>query len=356
MNRGILALTILLGTVMIVVPTILVSVQQRAVLSSGEKSREQPVPLKIEHDLDVPVYLTREKRIEKFPLEAYVRGVVAAEMPADFDREALKAQALAARTYIIDRALKGDIRDVEQKYGEQAKGAWVTDTVEHQVFYTDEKLKAHWGADYEKNSNKINEAVNETRGQVITYDGRPIYAAFFSTSNGKTENSEDYWQKAYPYLRSVDSPWDLKAPSYAYGPVTYPLDDFVQKLEQHTGKAIAVQTTSGPERWIQIAGRTAGDKVAVLKVGDQTFSGREVREALNLRSSDFSLSIQGEKIAITTRGYGHGVGMSQWGANLMAKEGKTAKDIVKHYYRGVEIQDYRQWFDQKSNSKQEKTG
>lgn len=349
MNRAILTTLIFLVIVMLAVPTILVTIQANiesdpAAKKSESKAKKQNVDLIIEEDAaHIPVYLTQEKRTVHVPLEAYVRGVVAAEMPADFNIEALKAQALAARTYIIDRVARQDFSDMERLYGESAKDAWVSDTVQHQVFYTDEQLKQNWGSAYREKSSRINEAVNETQAQVITYDGRPIYAAFFSTSNGKTENSEDYWQDAYPYLRSVDSSWDREAPAYEAEPAVFSLSQFTQTLEQHTGKRIAVPASAGQKDWIDIVSKTEGDNIAELKVGDQTFTGREIREALDLRSSDFSWKIEGDRISFSTRGYGHGVGMSQWGANLMAADGKTAEQIVTHYYQGVQVEDYHQW-------------
>lgn len=361
MNRAILATLVFLVIVIMAIPTILVSIQAASSTERDQTEEKRATTLQIEEDAaHIPVYLTKEKRIVKPSLEAYIRGVVAAEMPADFNKEALKAQALAARTYIIDRVARQDFSDMEQ-FGETAKGAWVSDTVQHQVYYTDEQLERHWGrglnkSDYIKKSNRINEAVNETKGQVITYEGRPIYAAFFSTSNGKTENSEDYWQDRYPYLRSVDSSWDKEAPSYEGEPVTLHLSEFSEKLEQSTGKPIAVTASAAnKDDWITIVSKTEGDNIAEIKIGDQTYTGREVREALDLRSSDFSWTVDGDHISFTTRGYGHGVGMSQWGANLMAEEGKTAQEIIEHYYQGVSVEDYYQWV-KETGKIQKKTG
>lgn len=353
----------LLVVAMLVVPAVLVSFQAKTPKDLQPQPQQQAkgrevkkaVPLQQGKDaIDVPVYLSREQRVIRVPLEAYIRGVVAAEMPADFNHEALKAQALAARTYIIDRIARHDFSDMERLYGADAAGAWVSDTVQHQVYYPDEALKANWGGAFQEKSSRINKAINDTRGQVITYAGRPIYAAFFSASNGRTENSEDYWQEKYPYLRSVDSSWDKQAPAYRADPVTMSLADFQSQLAQYTGKQFAIPVSAGNGEWLKVVRKTKGGKVAELTVGDETFTGREVREALNLRSSDFSWKIVGDRIAFTTRGYGHGVGMSQWGANYMAQEGKTAEQIVKHYYKGVKIEDYYQWVREKEQNKKRK--
>ncbi|MGA8944163.1 MAG: stage II sporulation protein D [Thermoactinomyces sp.] len=284
--------------------------------------------------LMVRVYLSEKKKTIELPLEKYIYGVVAAEMPADFHQEALKAQALAARTYIIDRLIRKDFSDLE-KWGDQAKKAHVTDTITHQVYKTDEELREVWGSKYTANRKKIEQAVMETAGQIITYEGKPIYAAFFSTSNGYTENSEDYFEQKYPYLRSVPSSWDRLSPKYLQEQ-TLSLSRLISRLEMETGQTISIPASAGG-KLIQVIARTEGKRVAKVKIGDRIFSGREVREALQLASTDFEAEVQGNRVKIKSRGYGHGVGMSQWGANLMAKEGKSVAEIVRHYYRGVKI-------------------
>lgn len=361
MNRPILTTIVILFTAMLAIPAILVTVQAKVEPDPTAKKKavhtaeREKVDLIIEENAaHIPVYLSEEERIVQLPLEAYVRGVVAAEMPADFHIEALKAQALAARTYIIDRVARQDFSDMVELFGEEAKEAWVSDTVQHQVFYTEDRLRENWGARYDEKISRVNQAVNETKGKVLTYDGRPIVAAFFSTSNGKTENSEDYWEAAYPYLRSVDSSWDKDAPSYKGDPVVLTIAQLAQKLEQYTGKPVAVSASTGSPDWIDVVSKTEGGNVAKVKIGDQTYTGREVREALDLRSSDFSWKIEGDRVTFETRGYGHGVGMSQWGANLMAEEGKTAEDIVAHYYQGVRVEDYRQWVHKTDQPKSKK--
>lgn len=278
--------------------------------------------------LIVPVYLTKEKRVDHIDLENYVRGVVAAEMPADFELEALKAQAIAARTYIIRRWLAEDRSNVPDEE------ALVTDTVLHQAYLTDEELKRQWGSEnFERNRERLNQAVEETRGQVITYQNKPIEATFFSTSNGYTENSEDYWTNPIPYLRSVASPWDKEiAPRYKET-ISIPYSEFRSKLGlSETLSASSVFANS------KVLEYTDGKRIKKLSIGGKTFSGKEVREKLGLNSSQFQWKLNGKEVEITTTGYGHGVGMSQWGANGMAKEGKTAVEILKHYYTGVEVQ------------------
>jgi len=275
--------------------------------------------------LVVRIYMTKEKRIESVPLEAYVRGVVAAEMPIDFELEALKAQAIAARTYLIRRIILGNDKGVP------VKGADVTDTTDHQVYISVADLATKWPKDEQKNNmSKLNEAIIQTKGKVITYKGEPIDAAFFSTSNGFTENSEDYWNQEIPYLRSVASPWDKELSPKYKETVKLSLNEFYNKL------GVAKKDSANPS--IRVVEKTEGNRISKIIIGGTTFTGREVRELLGLASSQFIWSIKGKSISITTYGYGHGVGMSQWGANGMAHSGAKAEAILAHYYSSVQVE------------------
>ena len=168
------------------------------------------------------MYRTAFNEIQKLPLESYLIGVVAAEMPADFEKEALKAQALTARTYIVNQLIQNNRVGLPDD-------ADVSDSEMHQVYKNDRELKELWGSDYSWKIKKITEAVQETSGQILTYEGSPITATFFSTSNGYTENSEDYWKTSFPYLKSVASPWDANSPKF-HNKVVMSVADFEQKL------------------------------------------------------------------------------------------------------------------------------
>lgn len=276
----------------------------------------------------IPVYLVKEKRTELISLEQYVRGVVAAEMPMEFELEALKAQAMAARTYIVRRLLDGDQSSVP------VPEAAVTDTTAHQAYVTDQELKQRWGEEnYISYMEKLNRAVTETKDIILTYQGQPIEASFFSTSNGYTENSEDYWNIALPYLRSVASPWDVKlSPKYKE---TVTMTG--KQLQSLLGLSSAVPVSSGSASSMRVVERSAGNRIKKLSINGKLFTGREVREKLGLNSSQFQWNYTNGKWEITTFGYGHGVGMSQWGANGMAKESRKAEEIVKYYYTGIEL-------------------
>ncbi|OMF35884.1 stage II sporulation protein D [Paenibacillus sp. FSL H8-0548] len=290
--------------------------------SDQETLTEKPT---IVDQLLVRVYVTEEKRVESVPLETYVRGVVAAEMPVSFELEALKAQAIAARTYIIRRIVQGN--DV----GMPVKDADVTDTTEHQVYISVQGLAVKWdGNEQKSNMNKLDEAIAQTRGKIITYKGEPIEAVFFSTSNGYTENSEDYWLQEIPYLRSVESPWDKSISPRYKETVKLSLNEFYSKL--------GVASKGSAKSSIRIVEKTEGNRISKMMIAGTSFTGREVREKLSLASSQFTWSIKGNTISITTYGYGHGVGMSQWGANGMAQSGASAEEILSHYYSSVQVE------------------
>lgn len=262
----------------------------------------------------VAVKRTGTDQVEDVPLETYVAGVVAAEMPAEFELEALKAQAIAARTYVVNELLhRGQTNQA------------VTDTVSHQVYKNESELREQWGSDFNWKMNKINKAVAATKGEILTYNNAPIFPAFFSTSNGYTENSEDYWKNKLPYLRSVKSPWDKNSPKF--------LDQKIFTIAE-VEKSLGIDLDEHIN--IEIS-RTESNRVDQLKIAGKTFSGRDIRKKLELRSTDFTIEHKNDHLIFTTKGFGHGVGMSQFGANGMAKEGKSYKEILKHYYQDVSI-------------------
>jgi stage II sporulation protein D len=321
----------------LIIPAVLVipfSDEQRASGKLGEDLTNTPAketqgePSSADPAVEVAVFRSSKSIIEKIQLEDYLVGVVAAEMPAEFKEEALKAQALTARTYIVKRLLSKDTLGVP-------KGARVTDTQIHQVYMSDDELRREWGMEYDSKRKKVLKAVRATAGKILTYDGKAIDALFFSTSNGYTENSEDYWSGNIPYLRSVSSPWDKNSPKFNSQKVMT-----VSQFEARLGVNLGSGSTIG-----KIVSRTEGKRVGKVDFNGKVLSGPDVRDKLDLRSSDFSWKRKGNNIVITTRGFGHGVGMSQYGANGMAAEGKSYKDIVKHYYKGVKITSAENMFD-----------
>ncbi|WP_099360923.1 stage II sporulation protein D [Fredinandcohnia onubensis] len=321
--KPIIVLVSVLFVLILLIPSMLVipfSDKGAGKLAEERQSNPEPPQIASGPTVEVAVHRVSAQRIENVPLEEYVVGVLAMEMPADFELEALKAQALAARTYVVRQMLS------EQKL-KVPNGADVSDTVSHQVYKNNEELKAQWKGDYDWKIEKIRQAVKKTQGQIITFNGEPIDAVFYSTSNGYTEDSENVWKNAVPYLKSVESPWDVNTEKF-HSQVNMPVSEFENKLGIKLGNGNDVG---------KITSRTKSNRVASVEVGGKTFTGVQVRDALGLRSSDFSWERKGSHIVIQTKGYGHGVGMSQYGADGMAKEGKSYKDIVTHYYQGVEI-------------------
>lgn len=256
--------------------------------------------------------------ITEIPFEEYIKGVVAGEMPATFEEEALKAQAVASRSYAM-----------YQMEGSKDKDYDVLDTTTNQVYLTDEELKNNWKEEYPEKINKIKKAVAETKGEYLTYDGKVINAMFFSTSNGQTENSEDVFVSALPYLRSVASSWDEESPVYT-DTATFSLQDFYNKLSLPYSETLTVEITS----------QTNTGRIKTLKINGTEFNGRDFASKLSLRSNCFTIFQNEQNITITTKGFGHGVGMSQYGANGMAKEGYDYKKILEHYYSNTKIEKF----------------
>lgn len=262
------------------------------------------------------VRIKRESKgiIEEVPLEEYVKGVLAGEMPASFELEALKAQAVAARTYVLKKI-------------DQTKNYDVTDSIKNQVYLDDEKLKINWKNNYKKNMNKIKQAVIETKGEYLSYNDKIISAFFFSTSNGKTENCEDVFVEKLPYLKSVESPWDREiSPSYS-NTKEYSLTEFYKKLNIEYKEKLE----------IDIIDRTKSGSVKTIIINNNRFKGTIVRKKLSLNSTYFEIIQEKNKIIIKTKGNGHGVGMSQYGAQGMAKKGYKYNDILSYYYKDIEI-------------------
>ena len=229
--------------------------------------------------------------------QEYVLGAVAAEMPVSWPDEALKAQAVAAHSYALY------CRD----HTTLQSGAWLTaDPARRQGCLTEPVLRSYWGTAYEQNYARLSALVDEVLDEILYYENAPACASYFAISNGQTEASENVWGSALPYLISVDSSTDRSADNYEYT-VTFSAEQVQQAL-------------------------------AGLGICGQTVSGTTLRRALGLRSTCFTVQYQSGNFSFTTRGYGHGVGLSQWGTKAMAEQGKSYADILAHYYPGTQLQ------------------
>ncbi|TEB04238.1 Amidase enhancer precursor [Pelotomaculum schinkii] len=277
----------------------------------------------------VRLYLHQENKIKKIQLEEYLIGVVAAEMPAEFPLEALKAQAVAARTYAVKRMGTGGVANPLHP------GADLCDDHRHgQAWLSREELKERWGTlYYYKYFYKVKTAVDETRGEVLTYQEQLIDPAYHAACGGKTENSEDVWKFQVPYLRSVPCPYEDDPQSVQAVSIS------LEQVDQALGTTLAAVPASGNKAAgeMKVIERTSSGRPKTLVVDGQQFPAVSVRDLLGLRSTNFTWKLQDGSITFTTTGYGHGVGMCQYGAKGMAEHGYTYRTILGHYYSGVEI-------------------
>lgn len=285
-----------------------------------------------EKGIIVKLYRSKEKKIIQLPLEDYVLGVVSAEMPAEFPIEALKAQAVAARTYML-----AHMEQFGGSSSQAANGGNVIDTTANQVYYSKEERNAGWP---EKKRNeywdKITSAVKGTEGQILTYNGALVMRPyFFSTSSGKTENGSDVFDTSEPYLKSVSSSGEESSPKYK-NDVEISSKEFISKINSAYEGALSINSVLKKD--ISIVSRGEGGSVKDVKVGKVTMTGANFRKILSLNSADFEITYSNTGLIITTKGYGHGVGMSQFGAKAMAQSGSDYLSILKHYYSGINIE------------------
>lgn len=260
------------------------------------------------------IYLVRSKTgdIVEMELEEYLKGVVYAEMPSSFNIEALKAQAVAARTYTKFK---------------MADSTHICDNPSH--------CQAWLENDYSENFEKVSKAVEETRGKTVSYMGETIEAFFHSSSGGKTESSKDVWGKDIPYLVPVESPNEDKIMSTFFSEKEVTYKELKTLINNYLGKNQV--TTEKLKNKIKIISRTEGDRVNEIKIDKASLSGESIRGILELRSTNFDIELKEKSVVFKVKGYGHGVGMSQWGAEVMAREGKDYEEILKYYYPNTEV-------------------
>lgn len=282
-------------------------------------------------DIPIKVYMHQTGTIAQIQLEDYVKGVVAAEMPAEFEMEALKSQAVAARTYAVKNMVMFGGPGLDGVPGADVS----SDHKKSQAWLSEADLKARWGPfAFEKYWKKVGQAVEETRGMILTFNGEPIHAVFHSTSGDRTASAREVWNFDYAYLQSVACPWDKGAPRYT-DTKELALAELETKLGTEAGVMAAAK--NGNASVAQVIELTESGRVGKIRVGGKTYTGIELREKLDLRSANFTFDIKQDKLTIKTTGYGHGVGLCQYGANGAAKEGKDFRQILTYYYTGVAL-------------------
>ncbi|MCH3965282.1 MAG: stage II sporulation protein D [Clostridium sp.] len=299
--------------------------------SKGNLINPEEIIFRNKQEEKIRVYMTKEKKIEEMPIEDYVVGVVSGEMPAEFSTEALKAQAVAARTFAVAH--------MEQYGGKKynsSTGADVCDTAQCQVFMPKQERMSKWPSkSRDLYWNKINDAVNSTKGEVLTYRGELVKEPYyFAISGGKTESALAVFNSDIGYLRSVESPGEERAKKYeTYKNISK--KDFINSI--NSNYKTAKLSFLNLETAVNIKSRNDGGTVKEIKLGGITVSGIKFRSLMGLNSANFDISFNGNMVSIKCLGYGHDVGMSQWGADAMAKAGKNYEKILYHYYSGVKI-------------------
>ena len=318
----------MIGSVIAGVAALLMAVAMPMVLLSPVEIPEEPKLLVIEAEQprqsEITVKLQTGQAMKELPLEEYLIGVVLSEMPMSFEQEALKAQAVAARTFAMGQLDNGKHRDFDLCGQSSCCQAWTGEEM------LARKLGNSWQAYWEKAS----AAVESTEGQVLTYDGELIDAVYFSCSGGMTEDAVAVWGGDVPYLRSVESPGEEQAGKF-HTMKEFSREDFCEIILQ----ARPLTDLSGrAEGWIGKETRTEGGGIAEITIGGCTFKGTEIRQLFGLNSTNFTVETENERVIFSVYGYGHRVGMSQYGANAMAAEGKNYKEILCHYYDGVKVE------------------
>lgn len=259
---------------------------------------------------------TKEEKIEELKIEDYLIGVLAAEMPASFEEEALKAQAVASRSYAMYKILHNESEDYD-----------ILTDVTNQSYITKEEMQEKWKNNYSFYLNKITDAVQDTEKEVMYYNNEIIEAFYFAMSNGSTEDAKTVFQTDLPYIKATSSSWDNESLNNFEVTTTFTKEKFCELLKLEECKIIKIDNIN----------YSASHRINNLLINNKEFQGTEVRSLLNLRSTDFEIDVDNNEIYITTKGYGHGVGMSQYGANGMAKDGYNYKEILNHYYNDITI-------------------
>ena len=280
-----------------------------------------------ENDDTISVFMTADNETEVMDMRDYIIGAVSAEVPASYNEEAIKAQALAAVTFAEYRKKNSADKNIG--------GADISDnSSRHQGYMSKEEMQEKWGDAFDVYYEKIADCVDEVLDKVITYDGEPIMAAYHAISSGKTESAKNMWGKDIEYLRSVDSSWDKDSTRYSSEVVLT-----AQELAKKVSSIENADFSEDEDNRIKITSISDSGTVLKAEICGVEMTGMEIRNLLSLRSPSFEVEYNDGEFVFSVYGYGHGVGMSQNGANCMAQNGKTYEEIIAHYYPGTIIED-----------------
>ena len=294
---------------------------------AAEPEPAAPETAAVHHDRDVTLTIQDGDTTEQMTLERYLTGVVRGEMPASFEMEALRAQAAAERSYVYYQLAAG-------RKDAHPDADFCTDHTCCSAYLSETAAREKWGGDFAPWNTRVEQAVSDTDGQVVLYNGRPILAVFHSSSAGRTAAAGDVWSGDLPYLVSVDSPeGEETVPNY-YSTVTFTAAEAKEKL---LAAHPELKLSGTPDRWFGAAAENGSGRVETVAVGGTDIEGTELRRIFGLRSACFTVAADSESVTFHVTGYGHGVGMSQYGANQLAREGKTWQEILEWYYTGATV-------------------
>lgn len=294
---------------------------------AAEPEPAAPETAAVHHDRDVTLTIQDGDTTEQMTLERYLTGVVRGEMPASFEMEALRAQAAAERSYVYYQLAAG-------RKDAHPDADFCTDHTCCSAYLSETAAREKWGGDFAPWNTRVEQAVSDTDGQVVLYNGRPILAVFHSSSAGRTAAAGDVWSGDLPYLVSVDSPeGEETVPNY-YSTVTFTAAEAKEKL---LAAYPELKLAGTPDRWFGAAAENGSGRVETVSVGGTDIEGTELRRIFGLRSACFTVAADSESVTFRVTGYGHGVGMSQYGANQLAREGKTWQEILEWYYTGATV-------------------
>lgn len=294
---------------------------------AAEPEPAAPETAAVHHDRDVTLTIQDGDTKEQMTLERYLTGVVRGEMPASFEMEALRAQAAAERSYVYYQLAAG-------RKDAHPDADFCTDHTCCSAYLSETAAREKWGGDFAPWNTRVEQAVSDTDGQVVLYNGRPILAVFHSSSAGRTAAAGDVWSGDLPYLVSVDSPeGEETVPNY-YSTVTFTAAEAKEKLLTAHPE---LKLSGTPDRWFGAAAENGSGRVETVSVGGTDIEGTELRRIFGLRSACFTVAADSESVTFRVTGYGHGVGMSQYGANQLAREGKTWQEILEWYYTGATV-------------------
>lgn len=323
-NKGLII--ILLTLVLLICPLASLGGATSENADEKKESETQKISVFSGKNDGILVFSPSNKKVKKLDLYEYVVGSVSAEIPPTYHTEAIKAQAVASYTYALKTRESGK--------NEEIGGAHISASSEKHQGYIDKKeRKKRWGDKFDVYEKKIEGAVKEVFGEKITYNGELIIAAYHAISSGSTFSAHEVWGREVPYLVSVSSAGDRLSPEFA-DTVVYTESEFKKAVEEIDG----VDLSPNPKDWVGKITASESGYVEYVEIGDKKIKGRDLRETLNLKSASFNIEYADNNFKIMTKGYGHGVGMSQYGADFMARQGKNYKEILEHYYSNVKIE------------------